>query len=75
MFFNVSFKYSDSVYCSNIAVADSENDVAAHYGRKYSWHAISPANECDVRDAQRRGKPIVKCAPAPVDSKTTRKLF
>lgn len=60
MYYNVSFQYSETVFCSNIAIAENENDVAAHYS-KYAWYAIKPATENDVAAARERGKPIVKC--------------
>lgn len=41
-YFNVSFKYSESVYCSNIARAESAADVEAHYS-KYEWFKVSEA--------------------------------
>jgi len=59
-YFNVSFKYSESVYCSNIARAEAVADVEAHYG-KYEWFKISEATDADVRSAQERGKPIIEC--------------
>ena len=71
MYFNVTFKWYDTdTYCSNIARAETADDVAAHYGSKYSWYSISPATENDVNDAKRRGKPIIKCGPAPAPSDT-----
>lgn len=69
MYFNVTFKWYDTdTYCSNIASAATADDVAAHYGSKYPWFDIQPATENDVNDAKRRGKPIIKCGPAPAPS-------
>lgn len=58
-YYNVSFQYSESSYCANIAHAESVEDVEKHYS-KYAWFKVSPASEYDVTDAQRRGKPIVE---------------
>lgn len=59
-YYNVSFQYSENVYCSNIAHAETVEDVEKHYS-KYAWVKVSDASEYDVKDAQRRGKPIVEC--------------
>lgn len=64
-YFNVSFEYSDSVYCANIAHAESAEDVLAHYSAKYAWCTVSEATAADVEEAQRRGKPIIEIEPAP----------
>lgn len=62
-YFNVSFKYSDSVYCANVAHAESPEEVEKAYRKKYSWVSVSPANEHDVEDALKRGKPIIEVEP------------
>ena len=59
-YFNVSFQYSGSVYCSNLAHAETVEDVQAHYS-EYDWVSVSDATEYDVRNAQERGKPIIEC--------------
>lgn len=59
-YFNVTFKYSENVYCTNIAHAENENDVQNHYN-KYEILSITEASEHDVKDAQRRGKPVIEC--------------
>lgn len=41
-YFAVSFKYSESVYCSNIAHAETAEAVEAHYS-KYEWSASESA--------------------------------
>lgn len=64
-YFNVSFQYSENVYCANIAHAESAEDVLAHYSAKYAWCKVSEATAADVEEAQRRGKPIVETEPAP----------
>ena len=57
--YRVTFKYSESVFCSNVVIADDVEQVASHY-RKYSSVYIEEGNAHDVEDAKRRGKPIVR---------------
>lgn len=64
-YLNVSFQYSESVYCANIAHAESAEAVEAHYSAKYEWCKVSEATAADVEEAQRRGKPIIEIEPAP----------
>lgn len=59
-YFNVSFQYSESVYCTNIAHAESAEAVEAHYSAKYEWCKVSEATAADVEEAKRKGKPIVE---------------
>lgn len=65
-YFNVTFQYSESVYCANIAHAETVADVEAHYS-KYAWVSVSPAADYEVEEARRRGKPIVEVDPQPVE--------
>lgn len=58
-YFNISFRKAESVYCANIAHAETVADVEAHYS-KYEWVEVSPAADYDVEEARRRGKPIVE---------------
>ena len=57
--FKVSFKYSESVFCSNIAIAESAEDVEKYYSQKYAWVAVSEASPADVRSAEQKGMPFV----------------
>jgi len=58
-YYNVSFEHSESVYCSNIAHAESVEDVERHYS-KYSWVKVTEASEHDVKNALERGKPVIE---------------
>lgn len=58
-YFAVSFKYSESVFCSNIAHAETAEAVAAHYSR-YEWVDIREAEAHEVETARRKGMPIVE---------------
>ena len=70
-YFNVSFQYSESVYCANIAHAESAEAVEAHYSAKYEWCKVSESTAADVEEAQRKGKPIVEIE-TPKKPKTAR---
>lgn len=59
MIFRVTFKYSDNTYCSNIAIAESEQEVINYYGKKYDSVYIEQGNAYDLEEAKRKGKPIV----------------
>lgn len=58
-YFAVSFKYSETVYCSNIAHAETVEAVKAHYS-KYEWVSVRECEEYEVEEARRRGKPIIE---------------
>ena len=58
-YYNVHFQYSETTYCSNIAHAESIQDVEKHYN-KYSWVSVEEATESDIQEAKRKGKPIVE---------------
>lgn len=58
-YFAVSFKYSDNVYCSNIAHAETAEVVNAHYS-KYEWVDIREAEEHEIETARCKGMPIVE---------------
>jgi hypothetical protein len=73
-YFNVSFQYSESVYCANIAHAESAEAVEAHYSAKYEWCKVSEATAADVEEAQRKGKPIVEIE-TPKKPKATQKKY
>lgn len=66
-YFNVSFQYSESVYCANIAHAETAADVETYYSSKYTWVSVSPATDYEVEEARRRGKPIIEVDPQPVE--------
>ena len=53
----VSFKIG-SFYHSNIALAENPEDVKAHYS-EYEEVYISDGNEGDLREAERKGKPVI----------------
>jgi hypothetical protein len=58
-YFAVSFKHSESVYCSNIAHAETAEAVNAHYS-KYEWVSVRECEDYEVETARRKGMPIVE---------------
>lgn len=60
-YFKVTFQYSETTYCTNIAIAENETKVNEHY-KKYAWHNISEAKDYEVLEAKRKGMPIVEIA-------------
>ena len=62
----VSFKIG-SFYHSNIALAENPEDVKAHYS-EYEDVFISNGNEGDLREAERKGKPIITVEHKEADS-------
>lgn len=65
-YYKVSFQYSESVYCSNIAHAETAADVEAHYS-KYTWYSVKEAASYEVEEATRKGMPIIEVEPAKVE--------
>lgn len=58
-YFAVSFEYSESVYCSNIAHAETAEAVAAHYSN-YEWVSVRECEDHEIETARRKGMPIVE---------------
>lgn len=59
-YFKVTFKYSETTFCSNLAIAENIADVKSHYS-KYDIIDISEANTSDIKEAQEKSKPIIEC--------------
>ena len=58
-YFSVTFEYSENVYCSNIAHAETAEAVNAHYS-KYDWVSVEECEDYEVEAARRKGMPIVE---------------
>ena len=58
-YFKVSFQYSEYVYCANIAIAESIDDVNREYSQ-YTWYSVKPATECDVQEAREKHMPVIE---------------
>ena len=59
-YFRVTFQYSETTYCTNIAIAADIETVNAHYNSKYKWSAARPADEYDIETARRKGMPFIE---------------
>ena len=58
MYYKVTFKHSENVYCTNIAIADSVEAVKDHYS-KYSWSNVRECAEWEVEEGKTKGMPII----------------
>lgn len=56
--YRVTFQYSETIYCTNIAIAENIQDVENHYKAR-AWYHIEEATEGDIREAERKGMPII----------------
>lgn len=57
-YYNVSFQYSETTFCTNIALAESEDAVKEHY-KEYQWCSVRPAEDYEVSEAAKKGMPII----------------
>ena len=62
-YYKVTFEYSDGIYCTNLAHAETAEDVEREYSR-YNWRSIKPAQPWDVDEARAKGMPIIEVEPA-----------
>lgn len=60
MIYNVTFKWSDGVYCSNVVVTDKGEEAIRDHYEEYENVWVTEGREYDLQDAKRRGKPIIK---------------
>ena len=58
-YYMVSFKWSDTVYCANVAHAESEQVVKDHYS-KYEWVNVRECDLKEVNSVKRKGMPIIE---------------
>lgn len=70
MTYKVSFQYSEYVFCTNIAIAECKEDVEKHYSN-YAWFSIAEATTEDVKEAERKGMPIVTIEHAEEQAEAT----
>ena len=61
-YYKVDFKWSETVFCSNIVYAETAEAVYAHYSEKYEWVSVDECSEHEVESAKRKGMPIVEIA-------------
>ena len=58
MAYLVTFQWSETIYCVNIAIGTIDA-INKHYS-KYQWFSLRAATEYDIEEAKRKGMPIVK---------------
>ena len=58
-FYKVSFEHSAGIYCTNLAHAETIEDVERHYS-KYAWQSVKEAQPWDVDEARMKGMPIIE---------------
>lgn len=69
-YFKVTFEYAEGIYCTNLAHAETAEDVEREYS-KYNWRSIKPAQPWDVDEARVKGMPIIEVEPAQEAPQTT----
>ena len=62
-YFKVTFQYSEYVYCTNLAHAETAEDVEREYS-KYTWRSVKEAQPWDVEEAKMKGMPIIEVEAA-----------
>lgn len=58
-YFMVSFKYCENIFCSNLCIAASKEDVVEHYSESYGCVTVKDAADWEVESCKRRGMPII----------------
>ena len=69
-YYSVSFKYSETTYCTNLAHAENQEAVKNHYS-KYEWVSVEECGQSDIETAKRKSMPIVEIAPKQKDNNQT----
>ena len=62
-YFKVTFEYAEGIYCTNLAHAETAEDVEREYS-KYPWQSVKEAQPWDVEEAKMKGMPIIDVDPA-----------
>ena len=57
-YYKVSFEYSEGIYCTNIAIAESVEAVEAHYS-EYPWVAVKDCPDWEVDTYRAKGCPFI----------------
>ena len=60
-YFKVTFRYSESIFCVNIAHAESHDAVPVHYERYDDVWIEDDIPPYELESAKRKGMPIVEC--------------
>ena len=62
-YFKVTFEYAEGIYCTNLAHAETAEDVEREYS-EYPWKSIKEAQPWDVDEAKMKGMPIIEVEAA-----------
>lgn len=62
-YFKVTFEYAEGIYCTNLAHAETAEDVEREYS-KYPWQSVKEAQPWDVDEAKMKGMPIIEVEAA-----------
>ena len=65
-YFKVTFEYAEGIYCTNLAHAETAEDVEREYS-EYPWKSIKEAQPWDVEEAKMKGMPIIEVEAAPAE--------
>ena len=65
-YFKVTFEYAEGIYCTNLAHAETAEDVEREYS-KYPWQSVKEAQPWDVEEAKMKGMPIIEVEAAPAE--------
>lgn len=57
-FYKVSFEYSEGIYCTNIAIAESAAAVKEHYS-EYSWVDVKECPAWELETCRAKGMPFI----------------
>lgn len=70
--YRITFQYSENTYCTNIAKAQNADDVEEYYESKgQRIISIEQATDADIREAERKGMPIVTIEEQDVETQHT----
>lgn len=59
-YYMVSYHAGNGIYCTNLATADSVEDIQRAYAN-HEQVTINPAKDYEIESAKRRGMPVVEC--------------
>ncbi len=57
----VTFKWDETVWCTNMAKGVSEDQIREHYS-KYEKVFLSTPSACEIEIARMKGMPFINCA-------------
>lgn len=61
-YFIVTFEHAKGIYCTNVAHAETAEDVKRHYS-EYAWSNVRPAFDYELPELRAKGCPFVEIEP------------